>query len=294
MFEPEIRQQYGLRYDCVRVREIVVIKTGLLFIFILGNMTFALAASQGGQDAYFSGMNGCFLLYNLKTGVFEKVIGEERCRQRLSPCSTFKVPLAVMAFDAGILKDENQVLKWDGKINEREVANHDHNAKTWMKDSIVWFSQSLTPQLGEERLRKYLHAFHYGNEDISAGITQAWLVPPDSKKGALKISAYEQVEFMKNLWTDKLDASPRAMQATRDITFLETSPKGFRMSGKTGSNVFSDKRRLGWFVAHTDDRKKEFITAVSISDMAPTKDKSSGGPKAKEITKKILSDLGLW
>ena len=268
----------------------------LLFLFIFINVASVSADPQGVQDAYFQNMDGCFLLYNMKTGVFEKVIGEARCRERFSPCSTFKVPLAVMAFDAGILKNEDQVLKWDGRRNSRDVANRDHNARTWMKDSIVWFSQRLTPELGGERLGKYLHAFHYGNEDMSAGITQAWLVAPDAAGAALKISAYEQVEFMKNLWTGKLDASARAVQITKDITYLETSPGGFRLSGKTGSSFYHDnmKIRLGWFMAHVDNGVKEYIAVTNFSDLLPTDDALPGGPRAKEITKKILVEQGLY
>lgn len=254
------------------------------------------AEPQAVQNPYFKNMNGCFILYNMKTSAFEKVIGEDRCREQLPPCSTFKVPLAVMAFDAGILKDENEILKWDGKKDTREVANHDHNVKTWMRDSIVWFSQRLTPQLGAERLKKYLHDFQYGNEDMSAGITQAWLVAPDAKGPALRISAFEQVEFMKGLWTDNLAVSPRAMQLARAITYLETSPKGFRLSGKTGSNSYDNQEemRLGWFIAHIDNGQQEYIAVTNFSDLVPAADGSYGGVKAREITKKILSDQGLW
>ncbi|MEI8010934.1 MAG: penicillin-binding transpeptidase domain-containing protein [Candidatus Omnitrophota bacterium] len=268
----------------------------LLLLLIFLGVPSASAELKGGEGTYFQGKDGCFLLYNMKTGAFEKVIGEGRCRERFSPCSTFKIPLAVMAFDAGILKDESEVLKWDGKKNPREVANHDHNARTWMQDSIVWFSQRLTPRLGETRFRKYLHAFHYGNKDISGGLTQAWLVPPDAKGPALKISAYEQVVFMKNLWTNKLKVSPHAMTMTKDITYLETSPKGFRLSGKTGSNSYDSnmKIRIGWFVAHIDNGTKEYIAVANFTDRLPTDETSSGGPKAKEITKKILDDQGLW
>ena len=269
-------------------------KTAFLIMFlIITNVVFA-SANPEGQGTYFQNMDGCFLLYNMKTGAVEKVVGEERCRERLSPCSTFKIPLAVMAFDSGILKDESEVLKWDGKKNSREVANRDHNAKTWMQDSIVWFSQRLTPLLGEKRLGKYLHDFHYGDEDMSAGITQAWLVAPDAPGAALKVSAYEQLAFMKDLWSDKLAVSLRAMQITKYITYLETSPNGFKLNGKTGSNVYADKRRLGWFVAHIDNGSKEYIAVTNFSDRLPTDETSSGGPKAKEITKKILADEGLW
>lgn len=268
----------------------------LLFLMLLMSPVLASAAPQDGGSAYFPQMDGCFLLYNMKTGAFEKVIGEARCRERFSPCSTFKVPLAVMVFDAGLLKDENEVLKWDGQKSSREVANHDHNAKTWMRDSIVWFSQRLTPLLGEAKLKEYLQGFHYGNEDIAAGMNWFWLVHPDAAGPALKISAYEQVDFMKALWTGHLPASPRAMQIARDLTYLGDSPKGFRLNGKTGSNYYGDnmKLRLGWFVVHIDDGKREYIAVTNFSDTAPAQDDASGGPKAREITWEILRDQGLW
>jgi beta-lactamase class D len=275
----------------------------LIFGFQLGSKS----VEAGPSDAdYFSGQKACFLLYNMKTKKFEKVIGEETCRERFVACSTFKVPLAVMAFDSGVLKDENQVLKWDGKKGYLSSHNQDHNAKTWMRDSVVWFSQRLTPQIGKERLEKYLRSFHYGNADFSGGITQAWLVSPGESTPALKISAYEQVEFMKSLWTDQLPVSKRAAKTTREITYIETSPKGFKLSGKTGSNFFDkdfgkDKRRgFGWFISHLEKDNQEYITVANISDLTPTeagteeKLMNFGGQRAKKITKEILLSLGLW
>lgn len=243
----------------------------------------------------FAGAKGCFLLYNMKTAAFDEAIGGDVCRERLSASSTFKVPLAVMAFDSGVLKDENVVLKWDGKKDEREAVNRDHDAKTWMRDSVVWFSQRLTPKIGRPRLQKYLRDFHYGNEDLSGGLTTAWLVSP-AKKGALAISAYEQVDFMKALWTDALPASTRAQRLTREIMFLETSPQGFHLSGKTGSNFYDKDRkvRLGWFIGHLHKGDRQYLVVTNFSDLGPTEEKIYGGLKAKQIAKDVLASKGLW
>jgi beta-lactamase class D len=237
---------------------------------------------------YFTGMKGCFLLYNLKTGIFEKEIGGDHCQERFVACSTFKVPLSVMAFDAGLLANEDEILKWDGKIEAREVVNRDHNARGWMKDSVVWFSKRLTPQLGKERFEKYLKDFNYGNQDLSGGITEAWLIAPGTREPALKISAYEQVDFMKRLWKDDFPVSKRAMQITRELMYLETLSNGFKLSGKTGSNFYDDKKRLGWFIAHLENGDREYIAVTVFSDSALPVDNAYGGAKAKEITKKIF------
>jgi beta-lactamase class D len=56
------------------------------------------------------------------------------------------------------------------------------------------------------------------------------------------------------------------MKITKDITYLETSPKGFRLSGKTGSNAYDSnaKIRIGWFVAHIDNGSKEYIAVTNF------------------------------
>lgn len=245
----------------------------------------------------FEGKKGCFLLYNVRTETFDRVVGEENCRERLVASSTFKVPLAVMAFDAGILKSEDQILAWDGKKDEyREVVNQDHDARSWMNQSIVWFSKRLTSRLGMKKVKAYLKKFEYGNQDMGGGLTESWLVKAGDTGAALKISAYEQAEFMKKLWMDRLPVSQRAMEIAQNLTYLETSPKGYMLHGKTGSNFYdADRRvRLGWFVGHLESKQQEYIVVTNFSDLAPSEVKTYGGAVAREITRHFLAEKGLW
>jgi beta-lactamase class D len=244
----------------------------------------------------FDGTLGCFLLYNVKTKEFDRVIGEEICRQRFPACSTFKVPLAAIAFDTGLLKDENTTYKWDGVKGDREAINKDHSAKSWMSDSVAWYSQRLTTKLGEKKLQRYLDLFKYGNRDISAGLKNAWLIPPGIDSKGLKISAYEQVDFMKQLWSSKLPVAKRVSKMTQDLTFLETTPAGFKFSGKTGSsaNPTDPKAKFGWFVGHLKKENAEYIVVTNFTDLTPPKVEGPGGPRAKAITKILLEADKLW
>ncbi|TGN13389.1 class D beta-lactamase [Leptospira ilyithenensis] len=267
-----------------------------LFIIFAVSIAFFSKQSFGNTNTIFSEKNGCFLLYNLTTNKYQAIVGEKHCSERYSPCSTFKVPLAVMAFDSEVLKNENQVLKWDGSKYWMEVWQQDHDAVTWLKNSVVWFSQRLTVGLGQKTIDRYLEKFKYGNKDFSGAITRAWLVAPDSKLPALKISAFEQAEFMKALWTNSLPVNERAMNITKQITFLETSPNGFKLSGKTGSNNYDSniKKRLGWFVGHLEKNNQKYIVVTNFNDLVPTDDEMSAGPRAKEMTKEILKEKDLW
>jgi len=253
-------------------------------------------AAKFAPKDYFPNMKGCFLLHNVKSGITDRVIGDEYCKEQLVACSSFKVPLALIAFDSGVLKTTKQVFKWDRKKHEREALNQDHNAQTWMRDSVVWFSQIIAQKLGPKKMQKYLDAFEYGNKDLTGGLTTAWLHAPTSGKPSLNISAYEQLTFMNALWAGTLPVSKKAIELTKEITFLETSPKGYAVHGKTGSNSFNNnsRHRLGWFISHIQKGEEEYIAITNLRDIAPITEDGYGGFKAREITKEILTDMGHW
>lgn len=47
--------------------------------------------------------NNCFIVQEN-----DKIIKQDgNCKNRLSPCSTFKIPIALMGFEEGILKNED-------------------------------------------------------------------------------------------------------------------------------------------------------------------------------------------
>lgn len=248
----------------------------------------------------FPDKNVCFLLYNLKTDKFEKEINPQFCKIQLPPASTFKVPLAVMSFDAGLLKDENTTLKWDGQKRFMDAWNKDHTARTWMRDSVVWFSQELSPKLGAEKMTDYLNKFEYGNRDMSGGIKHAWLTPSPASEGmknSLKISAYEQVNFLKNLWNQKLPVSQDAQIKTKSILAKEENPPHRELLGKTGSGFTGEEMnlRIGWYVAHLKSGMKEYIVVTNFTDTKEMpQPRNYGGPEAKELTKQILVEDDLF
>jgi beta-lactamase class D len=241
----------------------------------------------------FAGRDGCFEIYDLKAGKMVVRFNADRCALRTSPCSTFKVPLALMAFDAGILKDENSSLKWDGTKYSREAWNRDQTAATWMRDSVVWFSQRLTPQLGMDKVKAYLARLDYGNQDMSGGLTRAWL---DS---SLLISPDEQLRFWERFWREQLPVSKHAFDMTKKITLVETSPSGWMLHGKTGSGDLPSVTgvdsglRLGWFVGHVARGDREYVFVTTFTDRVPSGDSRPSGPIAREIALKILGEMGL-
>lgn len=191
------------------------------------------------------------------------------CAGRVTPASTFKIAIALMGYDSGILTDAHHP-SWPfkpGYASWREQWKQDTDPTYWLQESVVWYSQEITTKLGMERFRRYVSGFGYGNEDVSGnrgkkdGLTQAWL------STSLAISPLEQVAFLGRMLHGELPVSSEAVAMTGAITRFPDTPNGWQVHGKTGMGFARDKagepvrgKPYGWFVgwASKDGRRVTF------------------------------------
>lgn len=229
---------------------------------------------------YFHGYTGAFVLYDLNTGQAARY-NPQRCAERLLPASTFKILNALIALETGVIPGENYVIKWDSTRYPTAAWNQDHTLRTAMQNSVVWYFQELARRAGPEKMQQYIGEVGYGNRDISGSIDSFWL------DGALRISADEQVEFLRRLVRGDLPFSKHSMQVVRDILTLEKT-SDYTLSGKTGSGQVGDQN-IGWFVGYLESSDNVYFFAANITGTGP--DAQAG--KAKEITLQILRDRQL-
>jgi beta-lactamase class D len=217
------------------------------------------------------------------------------CDKRHPPCSTFKVAISLMAFDAGILLDETHPT-WDfksGYIDWLERWKQPHNPKLWLANSCVWYSQVITKKLGEKQFSEYTHRFEYGNQDTSGdkgmsnGLTNCWL------SSSLAISAKEQIHFLNKLVTNTLPVNLDAQEKTINIMYQETLPSGWELYGKTGNGSQLDAdgnkikdRQVGWFVGFVRKGEKVITFVQLIAD--EDKQDTYASIRAKETLKKNI------
>ncbi|HDU2975216.1 TPA: class D beta-lactamase, partial [Klebsiella pneumoniae subsp. pneumoniae] len=124
-----------------------------------------------------------------------------RASKEYLPASTFKIPNAIIGLETGVIKNEHQVFKWDGKPRAMKQWERDLTLRGAIQVSAVPVFQQIAREVGEVRMQKYLKKFSYGNQNISGGIDKFWL------EGQLRISAVNQVEFLESLYLNKLSAS---------------------------------------------------------------------------------------
>lgn len=214
----------------------------------------------------------CTVIVDEDTG--EVLYRQGSCDQAFYPQSTFKLPLAMMGFDAGVLVDaENPRWKYQAKFKGPERVRKDTNPLIWEKDSIVWYSQELTRKLGKRVFADYVQRFGYGNRDVSGGpgntdgLTESWLM------SSLKISPDEQVRFIRRFLTGGLPISDHASEMTLAIIPHFEAGDGWNIQGKTGAGWLRDKagktdydRPLGWFVGWATKGEHRVIFARLLVD----------------------------
>lgn len=235
---------------------------------------------------FFNGKIACFILYDPYR---EKVVAKynpTRCAEQLPADSTFKIPLSLMVFDQGIINQQS-IFIWDRKDRGLAAWNEDQTPKSWISNSTVWVSQLLTPQLGLNRIHSYLKKFNYGNQDFSGGITHAWL------SSSLKISADEELDFLQNLFKRELPVSEQAMDDTLENMYLETSARGWKLYGKTGTGTHQHLTD-GWFVGLTTKNNRTYIFVLNFSDLAKPVTSDAGGLRAEALAKTLLSQMNVY
>ncbi len=249
-------------------------------LLAMSQQVLAKPLSQQDLDSCFKGFKAAFEIYDLNTNERFK-FHEALCASRLSPCSTFKIFNSLAGLETGVLADENSAMTWDGTKSIVCNCNQDQTLQSAVTNSCKWYFERVASAVGAERMKKFLADVQYGNQDISGGMKDFWV------GSSLKISANEQVDFLRKLVHDELPFSKRSMAIVRGLIRLEQTGKG-TLYGKTGSDMENGKKVLGWFVGYVVQANGVHIFATNIEAAD-----GAWGPKAKEITRQILEKMEL-
>ncbi|MFP5457449.1 MAG: penicillin-binding transpeptidase domain-containing protein [Bacteriovoracia bacterium] len=206
------------------------------------------------------------------------------CDEAQTPQSTFKIPIALMGFEAKVLLSESlPKFTFDPKkhVAGINVCKGDHTPKEWMRDSCVWVSQEITARLGLEKFQAFVTAFGYGNKDLSGpdALKTSWL------NSTLKITPVQQLEFLQRLLDGQLPVSSKSLELTRKILHLQELPGGWQLYGKTGNGRSAQGLQHGWFVGWIEKNDRRILFAQLLVDKAPEKTYASFRAKNQVLLK---------
>lgn len=215
------------------------------------------------------------------------VYGAQRSAERITSFSTFKIPNSLIALETGVVADTDQVIQVDPEQyppqpDWPEAWKGKHNLRTAFRFSVVPVYRAIAKRIGAKRMKDYLRKFAYGNMDDSSGLDQFWL------NGSLKISAMEQIAFLKKFHEQKLPVRPETVRAVKEIMIQETTP-AYTLSAKTGGGMLDHGRALGWYVGYVERGPAVYYFALNMEGrelVAVQKERVA-------IVKKVLGELKL-
>ncbi len=230
---------------------------------------------------HFTGYDGSFVLYDLQADQYQ-IYNKDKSTLRVSPNSTYKIYSALIGLESNLISDENSTIKWDGTKYPFDSWNSEQTVTTAMKNSVTWYFQELDQRNQAESIHSYLKQINYGNADMSGGINQYWL------ESSLKISPVEQVQLLRDLYTNQLGFKEKNIQTVKDAIKLEEKNKEI-LSGKTGTGTVNGNEINGWFIGYVEKGQNTYFFATNIQH-----EDNATGIKAAEITLSILHEKGIY
>lgn len=242
--------------------------------------------------------SGCFILRdNNHEAIY--YYNKERCIQRFTPASTFKIFNSLVALEIPKVPDDQFIILWDSVDRGWEQWNRDMNMREAFKLSNIGYFQELARRIGYDNMQHYLDTANYGNKNIEGPIDSFWV------NNSLQISPDEQVGLVKRMYFNELPFSERTQRIVRSMMLQEVNDN-YKLSYKTGWGRTEDKNIL-WVVGYAEkiEHVKENENSMNKSDIrmypyffalnfeVKEGDKSHDWGKVRiDILKNILKDFG--
>lgn len=188
------------------------------------------------------------------------IYNRERSAKRYLPASTFKILNTLIALQEKVVKDENEIVKWDGKDYGMKMWNEDQNMKKAFTRSCVWFYQKLAKDIGDDLYLEYLKNINYGNAKTGSEVHSFWL------NGDLRISSIEQIEFLKGIYNREYEFAEENYDILEKIMTVEENEK-YQIKAKTG--VVAVAPKIAWYVGYMETKDDVWFFACNIDYTKP-------------------------
>jgi beta-lactamase class D len=252
----------------------------LIIILILPNLYAQKDQEQVISEVFnTAGITGTFIVYDLNKDTY--ICNDSvRANTGFLPASTFKIFNSLTALETGAIKDEEEIIRWDSIPRNWDMWNQDHNLRTAIKYSVVWFYQELARRIGAEKMQHYLDKAEYGNRNIQEGIDLFWL------QGDFRVTPMEQITFLKKLYYNELPFSVRSHNIVKEI-MIKKQTDDYVIHAKTGWAGRTNPQ-TGWYVGYVE---KKDNTYFFVMNMDIKKDEDAA--KREELTYLILRKLNI-
>lgn len=250
----------------------------------------AIAGDAAGQavvdlSGHFRELDGTFVLLDASSGRIVRH-NPARAAERFAPCSTFKIPNTAILLESGAVPDPSFTLAYDPALKQPEQWARDFDLRGAFKASALWYYHAASRQAGLDVLQHWVGRFDYGNRDVSGGIAPG--APPFWIDGTLRISADEQVQFLRRFYEERLGLSERTNRLTKETMVADETP-AWRLSAKTGACRPTGEDATNWYVGYVEKGGSVYYFALQIGG----KEFGRAYKERVTIARAILKELGV-
>ncbi|KQS34292.1 penicillin-binding transpeptidase domain-containing protein [Dyadobacter sp. Leaf189] len=233
-------------------------------------------------------LEGSITIYD-KTGKW-LTSDEEDSRRETQPASTFKIINLLIALETGVIKDENEIVKWPGSTDTtlygyRPEIYHDISVKEAFEVSAGWAFIELAKKIGWKQYLHYLKAAKYGNNNLSEKGDDFW------NFGAFGVSPRNQVTFLAAVYAGKVPFSKRNIDILKKVMVNEQTAD-YTLRAKTGWTRV-DGNDIGWWVGYVERKDNTYFFATRVTKKRSTPNPEFGNCR-KTITREVLRQLGAF
>jgi beta-lactamase class D len=240
------------------------------WLSVLLSFAFCLTTAGGAtQKASPRGRVECFVF--ARAGDAPYVSDRKECGRATAPASTFKIPHALIALEAGVITPET-IFKWDGTPKTNKSWQRDHTLASAIQWSVLPYFQNTARQLGRERMQRGLATLRYAADTFERDVDAFWLY------GDLVVTPIEQFAFVERLVLGTLPTSRvhmstvmeamrmppgQVLMAARAHPFALTWPPETVVRTKTG-NTTVEGERVSWLIGALELRGAHHVFAARV------------------------------
>lgn len=250
---------------------IALLFTGSLFVFACNTQN---VTQDDSLKKYFddAGVQGTFGIFDNAQGQFT-VYNLTRFRDSTYlPASTFKIFNSLAALGTGVIFSDTVVVPWDKVVrtgpggDTMSQWNKDMNMREAFAVSNIGFYQEMARRIGKDTMQMMLDSVGYGRRydtfRITDNIDRFWL------DNTLKVTADEQLGFVKRLYFKQLPFQNREQEIVKDLMIRERNDK-YILAYKTGWGTTDKGNQLGWIVGWIEENKHVYPFVLNIESADP-------------------------
>jgi len=201
-------------------------------------------------------IDGCIVVSSLD-GSKEFVYNASRCSTQYLPASTFKIPNTLIGLASGVVDSLNEEFQWDGQDKGWSEWNKNQTLETALPLSCIWVYQEIAQRVGNEKYLRWLDTLDYGNKQTGDVDTTFWL------NGDIKISAYEQIDFLRRFYNREIPVGDSVCQQVLDLMIVD-STDNYTIRAKTGWALRITPQH-GWYVGIVEAGENVWLFATNIA-----------------------------